>query len=94
MKHINPKYVVPIIPSQNNYKGIYPLLRKMGAPENCWVTSESRDFDSREMGLVDALEAIQDMGAWLSCIPGILGYASDEDGRWVLHRPQTRTVRR
>lgn len=52
------------------------ILRKQGAPAICYVLSANSDLDGREMPLSDALSAIVGMGdgAFLSCIPGQLGF--------------------
>lgn len=56
-------------------------LRLRGAPANCYVLSADRRLDGREMPLTDALEAIigKGNGAFVSCIPGRLGFYEYED---------------
>lgn len=56
-------------------------LRKLGAPPTCFVVSADSDLDGREMPLVDALNAIiaKGNGAFVSCIPGRLGFYEYED---------------
>lgn len=60
------------------------LLRRQGAPENCYVLASDSDLDGREMRLRDALESVigQGNGAYLSCIPGQLGFYEYEDAKW------------
>ena len=56
-------------------------LRKLGAPANCYVFAVNSDLDDREMPLREALVAIIGMGngAFVSCIPGRLGFYEYED---------------
>ena len=52
------------------------MLRKRGAPPSCYVLSAHSDLDGREMLLDDALEGTigKGHGAFVSCIPGRLGF--------------------
>src|SRR5690349_14816252 len=54
---------------------IEPMLLSRGAPPSCYVMSAG-DLDGREMQLGEALDAIcgWGSGAFVSCIPGRLGY--------------------
>lgn len=56
-------------------------LRKLGAPPTCFVVSADSDLDGRELPLGDALNAIiaKGNGAFVSCIPGRLGFYEYED---------------
>ena len=55
---------------------VQEMLRKRGARPNCYVVAANPALDGREMPLGDALEAIIGMGdgAFISCIPGRLGF--------------------
>jgi hypothetical protein len=57
------------------------MLRKRGAPSTCYVLAADPDLDGREMPILDALDAIIGMGngAFVSCIPGRLGFYEYED---------------
>jgi hypothetical protein len=57
------------------------MLRKRGAPSTCYVLAANSDLDGREMPLGEALEATNGMGdgAFVSCIPGRLGFYEYED---------------
>jgi hypothetical protein len=57
------------------------MLRKRGAPPSCYVLAANSDIDGREMPLGEALAAIIGMGdgAFVSCIPGRLGFYEYED---------------
>ena len=67
------------------------MLRARGAPPNCYVLSAG-DLDGREVPLRDALDAIcgSGNGAFLSCIPGRLGFYEYEDikSAYLLARQQ------
>jgi hypothetical protein len=60
---------------------IEALLRARGAPGTCFVISSAPELDGREMPLAEALAAISGSpeGAFVSCIPGRLGYYEYED---------------
>ncbi len=52
------------------------MLRGRGALSTCYVLAANGDLDGREMPLGEALDAIIGMGngAFVSCIPGRLGF--------------------
>jgi hypothetical protein len=56
-------------------------LHKRGAPPTCYVLAANSDIDGREMQLGEALESVIGMGdgAFVSCIPGRLGFYEYED---------------
>jgi hypothetical protein len=90
-KSLDPRYLLPIPPNQQHPKDIAQILAQKGAPPLCWITSEDRRLDGKEMPLIEALgEGVgRQMGTFLSCIPGTLAYFEGEDVgfRWVLeHR--------
>ena len=66
------------------------MLRQRGAPSLCYVLAADQDLDGREMPLNEALEAVvgRGHGAFLSCIPGRLGFYEYEDlnRRYLLAR--------
>ena len=57
------------------------MLRARGAPSTCYVLAASSALDGREMPLREALDAIIGIsgGAYVSCIPGRLGFYEYED---------------
>jgi hypothetical protein len=67
--------------SQADASSVAATLRKLGAPPTCFVVSADSDLDGREMPLGDALNAIiaKGNGAFVSCIPGRLGFYEYED---------------
>jgi hypothetical protein len=86
---LDPRYARPL-PSNANVVG---LLQSYGAPQTCYVLSNTAALDGREMPLDEAVEGAA-MGGWgtiISCIPGRLAYYYDECGarRFLLVRPET-----
>ncbi len=65
------------------------LLKKFGAPDQCWVVSDERELDARRMNLNEVLEEIvgRTFATFLCCINGKLAYFENEEGRWILRRP-------
>ncbi len=59
------------------------MLRKRAAPSTCYLIAADGDLDGREMPLAEALQSIMgmDSGAFLSCIPGRLGFYEYEDAK-------------
>jgi hypothetical protein len=87
-KHLNPKFALSIPGSQTNPASFHKLLVAKGAGPKCWVISENRDLDGREMDLEAALKETigYQMGTFISCVPGKLAYFEDEDDRFILQR--------
>lgn len=87
-KALNPKFMVPIPPNQQNPSDLVKLLRAKGAGATCYVMSENSELDGREVELETALNETvgRQMGTLISCVPGRLGYFEDEDGRCILER--------
>jgi len=87
---LDPRYATLIPANQQSDLSIELLLRRKGAPETCYVMSDNRDLDGREMSLADALNETVGLGAgtFISCLPGKLGYFELEgfDGRYILER--------
>jgi hypothetical protein len=79
-----------VSPSKHAAQDIEVTLRTKGAPDSCHVLSESAALDGRDMPLRSALVEIvgRGMGAFVSCVPGKLGYfESEESGeRYILER--------
>jgi hypothetical protein len=87
---LDPRYATLIPSNQQSATTIESLLRQKGAPDSCYVISTNRDIDGREMSLTDALaETVGvNMGTFISCVPGKLGYFEMEDlsERYILQR--------
>ncbi len=65
-------------------------LRFRGAPDRCYVISDYKAIDEREMPLAEAIWQAEwsQMGTLISCLPGRLVYYYDESGarRMLLER--------
>lgn len=87
-KALDPRYVVSILPSEQNPSSLVKILTAKGAGPKCWVISEDSDMDGRELVLEAVLKETvgRGMGTLISCVPGRLGYFEDEDGRCILQR--------
>jgi hypothetical protein len=87
---LDPRFAREIPSGQQSADSIEALLRRNGASDTCYVMSDNRDIDGKEMSLPDALSATvgMDCGTLISCIPGKLGYFELEafDGRYILQR--------
>lgn len=87
-KALNPQFMVAIPSNQRSPLALAKILRAKGAGATCYVMSENRQLDGREMDLDAALKETVggQMGTLISCVPGRLGYFEDEDGRCILER--------
>ncbi len=78
------------VPSPQSTSVILEMLQARGAPEQCYVVSDSVSLDARTLPLGAALEVIvaREPGTLVSCIPGRLGYFEGEDpgARLILER--------
>lgn len=85
---LDPRYCQPITGADSFPAPIESLLRRHGAGDTCYVFGSKHD--GREMPLGEALDAIVGMGngAFVSCIPGRLGFFTFEDikSNWLLVR--------
>jgi hypothetical protein len=75
------------VPAPQSTSVILQMLQDRGAPEQCYVVSDSMSLDARTLPLREALELIvaREPGTLVSCIPGRLGYFEGEDrGRRLL----------
>ena len=87
---LDPRFATLIPSNQQSATSIESLLRRKGAPDTCYVMSDNRDIEGREMSLSDALlETVgMDAGTLISCVAGQLAYFELEgfDGRYILQR--------
>jgi hypothetical protein len=85
---LDPRFVRSIPADQQTSSSVAKLLRLKGAGDECWVISENRELDSRNMNLETALQAVvgYGLGTFLSCLPGRLAYFESEDSRCILER--------
>ena len=73
---LDARYALSVPAGEQSTASILELLRTRGAPADCYLLSESTEFDRRTMPLANALDAVVGMG-WgtiVSCVPGQLGY--------------------
>ena len=89
-RDLDPRFAKEIPSGQQSGDSIEALLRRRGAPDTCYVMSDNRAIDGKEMSLPDALlETVgMDAGTLISCVPGKLAYFELEafDGRYILER--------
>jgi len=87
---LDARYAVRIPAGEQSADAIARLLRQRGAPATCVLLAEDDTIDGQELGLEDALRQIvgRGMGAFVSCVPGRLGYFEGEEPheRWLLSR--------
>ena len=78
---LDPRYCRHLTGSESLAGAVEQLLRSLGAPDTCFVISADEDLDGKEMSLAEAVEAVSGdySGAFISCIPGKLGYFEYED---------------
>jgi hypothetical protein len=70
------------------------VLKRLGAPSQCYVISSNRELDKREMDLAEALEKIigGGSGSFISCVPGRLAYFEGEEpkSQYICYRESQR----
>jgi len=90
-KDLDPQWAAALPANCNRPITVLKLLQSKGAPARCYVTSESRHLDGKEMDLLEALKSVVGcgIGTFLSCLPGKLAYFEDEDSCYLLSRPAT-----
>lgn len=76
-----PKFLRKISGPQTSSAALYKTLRRMGAPDTCWVIGGRRD--AQQVELLDALSLPED-GVVISCIPGKLAYVKSEDEEYIV----------
>jgi hypothetical protein len=78
---LDPRFSQHLTGSEAFSGRVEDILRNRGAPSTCYVLSANSDLDGQELPLGDALDAIIGMGdgAFVSCIPGRLGFYEYED---------------
>src|SRR5262245_56664858 len=77
-RDIDERYATPL-PSNAN---VVAILRSRGAPSTCFVVSDCKEIDARELPLVEAINQVESCpwGTLVSCLPGLLAYYQDEAG--------------
>lgn len=81
------RYAARVDPAKDRPGLIAARLRKLGAPDQCYVIGER--MDGWNLDLDKALNEVvgRSCGVVISCIPGKLAYLESENGRWILHKP-------
>ena len=89
-RSLDPRWMQPIPPHDQQAAAIEALLRRSGAAEICYVIAEDPSLDGRELPLSEALRLIvgRGQGAIVSCLPGVLAYYEGEEPgeRYILSR--------
>jgi hypothetical protein len=95
-RSFNPRFIVPIAPSQQTPVALHRILQDHGAPELCSVISENDALDGREVPLRNALGTVvgSTFGTILICLPGKLAYYEGEEPgfRFILRKVTTPKV--
>jgi hypothetical protein len=86
----DPASVVDLAGPTDSARGVIAELRRLGAPEDCYVISNNDDLDGATKPLVEVIErvfAVVD-GTLICCVPGRLAYFEGEapKNRFILHR--------
>lgn len=84
---LDPSRAHPIPPGKDTAVQIEALLRSLGAPDECYVISESRNLDGQILDLRPALERVVGMGIGtvVYCTPELAYYeAEDASTRFLL----------
>lgn len=86
---LDPKYVLELPGGEQFSATVEKRLKALGAPDECYIIGPSK-IDGRFMHLSDALGEIMGSGngAFVSCLPGKLGYFEYEqaNGGRILRR--------
>ena len=82
------RWIRRLEPEEDNPRALYALLRKLGAPEGCYVMSGDPGYDGAHLELREVLDAIHATGTGtiVSCVPDRLAYDEGEDRRFILER--------
>lgn len=78
---LDPAYCRPLRGGEAYPIMIERSLRRLNAPDTCYVISSDDSLDGCELPLRRALEDVSgsDHGTYISCVPGKLGYFEYED---------------
>jgi hypothetical protein len=95
LRSIDPRYRSHLPGSLHQVDSIVRALKQRGAPDLCYIISESPSLDGRTISLQDALNAVvgRGLGSIISCVPGRLAFYEGEDPteRYVLERDSVPT---
>ncbi len=78
---LDPRFCRRLAGNEAMSANVEATLTKLGAPPNCYVLAANNHLDGRYMPLGEALSAVMGMGdgAFVSCLPGHLGFYEYED---------------
>jgi len=89
-RDLGPQFTHALPTNVLSAESLMVLLRRKGAPAECYLFAEEGVLDDRRMPLADALKAVvgRGQGVFVSCLPGRLAYFEGEDvgARYVLER--------
>ncbi|MGE6375772.1 hypothetical protein [Peribacillus muralis] len=79
-KTLLPEYMIEIPTPNSDYQEIATLLKKQGAPNDCYVISWNEEIDGKKLSLNEALKKVVGFGmpSIISCIEGSLAYFEAE----------------
>ena len=82
------RYMRDLERDEDSPRGVYDVLRQLGAPETCYVISSGGKYDGAEIDLLTALQTFHATGTGtiISCLSGKLAYYEGEDRRLILER--------
>ena len=89
-RDLDPRFRHEVPATAQSAASLVALLRRNGAPANCYLFAEDATLDDRRLPLADALQAVigRRQGAFVSCVPGRLAYFEGEEvgDRYLLER--------
>lgn len=85
---LDPRFATRLHGVETSDHAVIARLKKLGAPDECYVISESSALDSLRMPLDEAVSkvVIYDMSSFVSSVPGRLAFLRNEDGYWICQR--------
>jgi hypothetical protein len=80
---LDPRFSRHLTGADASPASVEKLLREQGAPADCYVIAANGKLDGLEMPLGEALQRVLGMGggAFVSCLPGRLGFFEYEDAQ-------------
>jgi len=79
-KTLLPEYMIEISTPNSDYQEIATLLKKQGAPNECYVISWNEEIDGKKLSINEALKKVVGYGmpSIVSCVEGSLAYFEAE----------------
>lgn len=91
-RHLDSRFREPVARRHQRSSHLLPILRRRGAPAECYLLSTDETLDGSMVTLSSALLRVVDADSFsatfISCIPGRLAYfhEEEEDNRCLLYR--------